>query len=396
MTRNSSRVRANWPVKIGIRGHNSDVADSSHSDPNVAGGPGDVPSEQPYGIETPNGCGSPDNVTGTASASDRGEAHVGRTNLPIFSLPPLVATKAMADFVLRTEELSSAMSRALIPADAMRAQVAAIVTPLLREQQRISLIARVSQIHFDMRNQMAKSFAPMIELVRGLRWNSDLAKTVERLGQHFAEALPPNWPVETSWTTVVALIEETGWALVWVPDAEVVARILAIDESEARQAALVADSGKIIVSIRERMEEVEDEGLTYAAACVLEAANALDSGMERASQALSASVLTGLIQSVMGFEKLATARECLQKQRWQEGSLPYLRYAVITSTIPLALARFFPGDTIPDSFNRHASVHHPSPAQFTKLNALVALTLVAALTRELNELARRGFLSNSA
>ena len=105
-------------------------------------------------------------------------------------------------------------------------------------------------------------------------------------------------------------------------------------------------------------------------------------------------VPSGLIQSTLGYKTLASAREELAVHNWEDTAIPFFRYALIASTIPATLARFYPGDDVPDRFNRHAVAHHPSPTQFTTLNALVGLILVTALARELQELARSGLLPN--
>jgi hypothetical protein len=140
---------------------------------------------------------------------------------------------------------------------------------------------------------------------------------------------------------------------------------------------------------RRRLAEIEDPKLAYLAECAREAVDAFTGGHQRASQSLSASILTGLLQSVLGYEKLAEARKEFAVE-WDELSLPLLRYGLIVSTIPSCLSQFYPGDEVPSTFNRHAVSHHPSPVQFTRINALAALILVTALLRELDEIARRG------
>lgn len=214
----------------------------------------------------------------------------------------------------------------------------------------------------------------------------------ERVRQLVARRMAPNWSEVEDWRAGTTFIEESGWAIVWLPRSDVVSSLLAA-APEDRDSVLLASGPTLVEDALQVVEAIEHPDLRFLAECVGEAAASIRDGHDRAAQALAASVLTELIQGILGHKQLAEVHT-EYGQPWEEQSIQLLRFALITATIPKAMSRFYrdKGDPMPSSFNRHAVAHGASPVQFTKLNALVGLLLVSSLARELQELYDDGLL----
>jgi hypothetical protein len=156
---------------------------------------------------------------------------------------------------------------------------------------------------------------------------------------------------------------------------------------------LVTHEKEIVNDALDLMEGVAHGSLLYLASCVSEVAGSIRAGHYRAAQALAASVLTEILQGLRGFKSLKEARDASNLDP-EEAQITFFRHQLVISTVPAALGQFYRdnGDPVPTRFNRHAVVHSADPVQFTPLNALTGLMLVAALVREYEELADRGLL----
>jgi hypothetical protein len=170
-----------------------------------------------------------------------------------------------------------------------------------------------------------------------------------------------------------------------LPRAETLQELLDAPEQD-RQDVLRSHRVAIFDDADALLAEVTDIELSYLVDCAAEAVRALRDGHDRAAQALLGVTLTGIIQRPMAFARLSDARTHFDVD-WGEASIADTRFALITFTIPQALAQFYldQGDPVPDQFNRHATVHTPDPVQYTEVNVLLALMLVTALLRELHE-----------
>lgn len=216
----------------------------------------------------------------------------------------------------------------------------------------------------------------------------------ERFRELVARRMPPNWSEVDDWRRGTTFIEESGWAIVWLPRSEVVLALLDADEAD-RESVLLAHSSVLVEDALACAAEIKHDELRFVGDCIVEIAESVSDGHHRAAQALSASVLTELLQGILGHKKLADAH-AEYAEPWKEQSIQLLRFVLIACTIPKALSRFYRdnGDPMPPTFNRHAVAHGASPVQFTPLNALVGLVLVTALTRELQALYDEGLLTD--
>jgi hypothetical protein len=101
-------------------------------------------------------------------------------------------------------------------------------------------------------------------------------------------------------------------------------------------------------------------------------------------QPLVSSVLTHTVNNIFDIEKLAEARADWKREDPMEGKLGFeFRYRTIFRSFARCLERA--DRNPPPGFNRGASVGHFNlHAQLTPPNALAALLLVVAVTRELS------------
>lgn len=202
--------------------------------------------------------------------------------------------------------------------------------------------------------------------------------------------LPTNWN-GLKWSAVAHFIEETGWSIVWLPRTEVAKRLL--DAAPGDRVQVLQDHrSEILEDADSLLSEVEWAELQYLADCTREAIATLRDGHNRSAQSLLAAILTGLLQGILNYEHLADARTAYSID-WREESFFAIRFALITSTIPNALTRFYPGDPVPTNFHRHATSHLPHPSHLTDTNAIVGLLLVTSLLREIQELHDRDELT---
>lgn len=243
-----------------------------------------------------------------------------------------------------------------------------------------------------------KTMAPLREAVASMFDWSKFTKSLidpavlERIRESLDRCMPPNWVALDDWLDGTQFVDEVGWSVVWVPRPEVTKRLV-YARPEEREQTLIEATDSIVSDAIELMADVTMEDLDFLAQCVVEVAESIRDGRARAAQALAASVLTELLQGILGHSQLAAARE-KYGEPWEQKSIRLVRFALVTSTVPKALDRFYrqQGDDVPVSFNRHAIVHGASPVQFTQSNALVGLLLVASLVRELQSLYDEGVL----
>lgn len=236
--------------------------------------------------------------------------------------------------------------------------------------------------------------APLRDQLAAVDWSALFPKidseALARWAEQVRAVLPPNWRELEDWFRAAQLVAAHGWPIVWLPRSAVVRELIDADDAD-RASVLLKNRDVLLEDAEELLAEVTHPDLRYLAGCALDATQALRAGLDRPAQALLGSTLTGILQGPLEFDQLCAAREAFSGD-WEEAAIGELRFALVTSTIPQALSQFYPhrGDPVPDTFNRHAIAHKPDPAQYTELNALLGLTLVVALLRELQERAPAG------
>jgi hypothetical protein len=181
---------------------------------------------------------------------------------------------------------------------------------------------------------------------------------------------------------MIDLIADTGWSLTYVPRAEVNALLLRADPADW-PGVLLAHDDEVVADCRECIAEVSEPAAAHPVVALREALHAFEAGLVVPCQAAVASVLSDVINRALELSIHVAAKELAEDPA--EMPISYIRFWLIASTVPHALAQYRcqNGDPIPDRFKRHASAHTADPRQVTKLNALMGLMLAVGLVREI-------------
>ena len=216
------------------------------------------------------------------------------------------------------------------------------------------------------------------------------------LAQSFMQALVPrNW-----WPLGIGLhgrarkvMAESGICLIWVPPAEIVQAVAHAESKKDRDEVLVANTARILDAVDEALAEAEHPRLGVTVAAAREALEAQRSGFTKPAQALTASVLSEVVQEHFGFDKFGYARQAFESEPSSAAGLWSSRRTAVQEAIHVAIMRS--NDRPPEAgFNRHLSAHGVDPRQFCEPHGLEGLMLLAGAIRELQEIyrvAERGF-----
>jgi hypothetical protein len=149
---------------------------------------------------------------------------------------------------------------------------------------------------------------------------------------------PPNWqslPIGTH-ERVDHLICETGICLVWVPEANVIVRLLDAPTRNSRVEVLLDESTRILDSIAARLDEVTHPEAVELRALAIEAVEVHRSGYFAASQALAASIITAVIEKHYGF-KFKGARDAFEAEAPAAAGMWSHRRALVQRALQFAI-----------------------------------------------------------
>jgi hypothetical protein len=227
-----------------------------------------------------------------------------------------------------------------------------------------------------------KAASAASDVMRAAAIPAVLGDLLDRTAEIWHEIDPPNWPEGASWSEMRELIAATGWSLTHVPRSEVIVSLLEAEPAE-RESVLLAHSEDVIQDCRSALRDLAEGRADHLADALAQALDAFDAGLHIPAQTTAASVLADIVNRVLGLSFAAALRGLAEDP--DEMPVPYFRFWLIASTVPLALSQFrhAAGDEIPASFNRHAVAHTVDPRQYTKLNALIGLMLVTGLVCEI-------------
>jgi hypothetical protein len=155
---------------------------------------------------------------------------------------------------------------------------------------------------------------------------------------------------------------------------------------EARADVLHEHEDVILADLDSCLAEVDQPEIEELQAASAEANQAYRNGTVIPAQTAATTVLTTAIHVHFGIPTFPKAREKFGEKRAMEVSIQQFRLRAILRAAYHAIAEFHgkAGESVPVRFNRHASTHRVSKAQFNRTNALVALMLVVPLVRELD------------
>lgn len=267
-------------------------------------------------------------------------------------------------------------------------QVAAMYEPVRSVQQhleRLGSVAYLAQAEFASR--LAET---VTKRIAALPNPADLVKL-------HLQFYPPNWRSLTNVNvdTAVSIVCDEGIPLAWVPRSDIVAKLVDASDMAARDTILVADAADIALDCREALDEVTAPDLKPLADLARDAILALERDTPAAAQALAGNVFDTFLRDAgrrgnifgapLGYFKYDKVTKKITPVS-DDTLLSDYRIACVLSPVLPALADYNPEtDPVPDRFGRHATAHRAHPAQYTLVNAVVAVMLMTSVLREAQE-----------
>jgi hypothetical protein len=231
-------------------------------------------------------------------------------------------------------------------------------------------------------------------LARLKLWGVELAEMPPQQGllgllrTFFLGVAPPNWQGLAAGMNFQAdeLMSETGLCLVWVPEAQVIAELLAAADKEDRDAVLVRNSDRILTSIERVLAEVMHPQLGLLRESTIEAVHTARAGHFGASQALSATILTSVLEEHYGL-KFGPARKTFDAEPPAAAGIWSHRRALVQRAIGLSILNSH-RRSADGGFNRHITGHGSDLRHLCEPHSLEALMLTGGAVRELQVIYR--------
>lgn len=236
-------------------------------------------------------------------------------------------------------------------------------------------------------------------LVSQLFSTTGISQVAAAFAEISARYLPANWRGhDIDMDDVWRVAKAEGLALVWVPRGEIVAELLAADDTDARWQLLAAKSSDIVEDCSAVVAGVELAELADYRLRLEEALASHRAGFPAAAQSLAAVVFTALVQAVYAHGKLSNLRKStLRSSDPDEVTLYELKAALLVeASLPAveAIGDLTPAENWPTRFNRHLTLHRVAGTQYTTGNAIAALMLATALLAEAQSLLNDGLISS--
>jgi len=228
--------------------------------------------------------------------------------------------------------------------------------------------------------RLAESLQPVHDAIQRSLSSIDFSWVHEA----WQQAMPPNWrELEPSdIDQVLAVMDETGWCLVWCPRTRIIRDLMDAENAKARAQVLLASKGAVLEDMDYCLAGMNHpESSEYRRAATL-AIRAFDAGHVEAAQALAAADISAIING--GFGLTFKKAEPRFHGDPKKASIRAFREQAVFNTVSQSLQRFFAdgGDPMPSSFSRHATIHAVSEVQYTEVNSLASLLLVVAFIKE--------------
>jgi len=288
------------------------------------------------------------------------------------------------------------------PQDLFAASIARNLAPQLQAGLTQQLQPALDALQLQIRAWITQSIAPQFDHLRTAQLDAfrQLARWVipqfiDLLPlDHLAELLPPNWKdvPDLDVSTVIGIVLEEGVPLVWVPQAAIVAELVGAANADARDGILVSSRVDIADDCLTVIREITDAKLKPLARLAAEAVIALRTGHSSSAQALATNVFDTLLRDATrrgmifvgspdGYFKYPKVRKQITPVS-DDTDIGQFRSDCVLSAALAALQDYDPSDPPPGRFVRHATAHSARPEQYTPVNAIVAVMLMASTLRE--------------
>jgi hypothetical protein len=230
------------------------------------------------------------------------------------------------------------------------------------------------------------TFVPKLTLPDIAPAFASIAPALASMLEQLRETQPPNWSDDIDLEQVLAVIQEDGLPLVWLPRAEIVAEVLDVPNRAARVEVLLRHADELIVDCRAVLAAVGHETLAGQLPLAARAVDALEAGHHEAAQALAVVVTeTAVARAISG------KYENVKKQVLFDPDLvPYTEMRLRAALAPIG--PFYTtwyassGTPAPEALSRHVTVHQADHTHYTEGNAMVAVLLATSVLRALQEL----------
>jgi hypothetical protein len=208
------------------------------------------------------------------------------------------------------------------------------------------------------------------------------ARTIgEQLEVATRESLPVNWR-ELSLDDaeeIEALVREQGVPLVWVPGAELTAKLVGETTGSGAMLILLANQEAVLADVEQALNEVTDPDFALLVEKAQKAIAALRDDHGDAAQALAAAVFTAALEPGLELAELKEVRDEAEKQDPDQAT-----FATYRGTLVLQLAARYVqgrGYEMP-GFNRSTTLHRIEKEQYCPEHNLAAVMAAAAVLRE--------------
>jgi len=214
-----------------------------------------------------------------------------------------------------------------------------------------------------------------------------IARALETLKEDYDWLVPANWRELTipEMITLSDLMRDEGWGLVWVPSPDVLRRLLAEPDIDARKQKLLSLEGMVLADLDRALDSVSDPQLAGLVGVARQVAETYRSGYWLAAQALAAAALSTAIHDHLDRKFGKAKRDFERTEDVDELELIDWRIGMVPSAIFRAIDDYDYMTGAPERphFNRHASLHRVEPPQYSEANALAATMLLVCVVREL-------------
>lgn len=211
-----------------------------------------------------------------------------------------------------------------------------------------------------------------------------------RAGEMFVvlrAALPPNWPAGVDFESVIAIANDDGIPVVWVPRAEILLQLVEAKDREERVQVLLAHEAELAEDAAATLAEIQHESLVGQTPLAQDALRAWAGGHPAAAQALAVAVIetavTRLYAQGRKYEKVAAA----VKIDLDDDAIATIRVVAALAPIARFYTPWWPNFPTPppEALSRHVSVHRADVTHYTRANALIAVLLMVSVLRALQE-----------
>ncbi|MER6813573.1 hypothetical protein ABT299_30255 [Spirillospora sp. NPDC000708] len=208
-----------------------------------------------------------------------------------------------------------------------------------------------------------------------------------RLNEIMQALFPPNWgdARPRDWDEFRNILAHEGIPLLWVPGPQAVAAIFEAETPTERRQVIGRRWKGIANDCEKVLGSVTHPVLVHERAFAQDCANALRQGHASAAQALAANLLDSILRRFYTDKHRVelTNNEYKKNGTTFDFSDRGYRAALTFAPVWCAHAKYYPnkGERIPTQYGRHPSAHAVSRAQYTRVNAVIALMVVTSLIK---------------